>query len=145
MSPENRKLIDLIRRPAGNLIALAFVFSINSYAFKSRRSREIKNTNGICDGCGKNVGKDNLIAAHLNHDRSNKRQYNSRENGRAYCRLCELKHHLSNHDSPFQRIGLNRKNNATTIYSIWQQLNDSERRQAMQDHGRRLTNIIDKF
>jgi len=145
MSPEKQRLIHSLRKPASNLIALCFLASLSGYAFRGKTRKEIKNTNGICDGCGNNVGKDRLIAAHLNHNRTNGAVYNNPENGRAFCPLCELDHHLSHHDNSFDTIGVNKQNNASTIYGIWQQLSRAERNQAMQKHGNKLRKIVDEF
>lgn len=145
MSPEKQRLIHSLRRPIPNLAALYFLASFGGYAFRSKTRKEIKDTSGVCDGCHKNVGKDKLIAAHLNHDRANGATYNSPENGRAFCPLCELDHHLSHHDNSFGTIGVTKQNNASTIYGIWQQLNRDEKNQAAKKHGDKLKKIVNEF
>lgn len=115
------------------VLVIAAIAKITSYAFSTRIAAKIKEkARGICQNCGKEAGQD-LIAAHINHNRSAK-GYNSTNNGLALCPYCEFARHAKHFFHP-GRIGMSKKNNNITIKSRYWQLNEKDKEEAMREFG----------
>lgn len=92
---------------------ISFLLVINVitiFSFSRDISKKIKKeSHGICAECQENIGEKDLIASHIVHG------INNIKNGRALCKKCETRYHLSHADEP-NKIGLSKKNNDPVVY-----------------------------
>lgn len=128
MSKEKRSTVHqaLIEiTPALEVSALFVVFFTFSLCeFSTKVSKNIKEgAGGVCEDCGKFVGRGNLIASHIYH--SKKAKYDKEHNGMARCFSCEGVYHLRNADDP-EMIGLSQKDNDTAVKSYLTRLTEKQ-------------------
>lgn len=79
------------------------------------RDRVRERAGGKCEGCKKENTK--LLVAHMYHGHN--QNYDNAHYLKAYCVVCEFKHHAS-HVGRESEIGLNETDNNTTTNSLWQ-------------------------
>lgn len=113
-------------------LTLGILYYCAMAQFPRRVSKNIiEQAGGMCHNCGKQVGAENLIAAHTSHTRG--KGYKNAENGTAVCICCEAEYHLRHADSP-ELIGLSQKQNDQTILGYMGRLTQEERGAVIANH-----------
>ena len=81
------------------------------------RAQVLERAKGKCEGCDKKGVR--LIAAHMDH--THNQNYDNAHYLKAFCLICEFRHHVS-HVGREKEIGLNEADNNTTTNSLWQRI-----------------------
>jgi hypothetical protein len=122
-----RKEVLFLANTCFSSLEIAIVLALSTASFTGIRRERIKNSNGgKCIDCELNFPAEDLIASHLNHDRSNP-CYNHDSNGVPRCPTCEAIYHLS-HIGNAAEIGLPEDVNLGICYGWWMNLTKSGRR-----------------
>jgi len=121
MINKNPEILDYksISRKVISLAVLAILSKIalggaNSFASGLVRER----ASGKCEGCGRHP-KERLIAAHMDHTHNS--DYNNPDKLKAYCLICEFKHHV-NHLGRASVIGLSDEDNDRTTNGLYREI-----------------------
>ena len=109
----------------------------------TRKQRQIikDRSRGMCDWCGRAIGKKQLIAAHLIHQQGPGSNF---ENARAHCKRCEAEYHLQHVTSPGE-IGLTRKENDAMAYGHFMSLEQMERLALQNKYPENVAYLVKEF
>ncbi len=94
------------------------------FEFSIATRKKIINRDVNCVRCGALHKDCSLECSHINHNQR-LREYDSPENGELLCRICHYLWHFDHQDDA-RTIGLSRKDNQTSIKSIYGRMNDNE-------------------
>lgn len=124
-----KEILPTFKNDILNVIKYSILLYILLKAFPNEiRKKILDRANGVCESCKKNVGRENLTAAHLMH--GTKPIYQTKENGRAHCFTCETEYHLKNANNPQLSINMRLQDNDATVYGKMIELFDSDKEAA---------------
>lgn len=127
------------------VIEAGVIVSLSIFAFHGRQKKEArKQSTGICQDCGRNVGKGKTIFGHLNHNRLSPDYNLIKKNGRERCKPCETKYHLAHIDTS-EVIGLTRRDNLTATFSHLSQLSDEDQAQLANEFPEQLDSLLNRL
>ncbi len=108
-------------------IELGFILGVSFLAFDGRHKKDArKNATGVCRDCGSNVGRQNTIFGHINHDPRSPDYDSVERNGVERCKVCEARYHLKFVDDP-KRIGMTARDALTTAWGHLSSVDEPER------------------